>query len=88
MATWINPFDWQTIFVGTLAGSWQIFIFIILIAISFLAGRFRLPDKIFLIFIVLFAIILGLAQLGGLYILIMLITGLVIYYGLAKLVKQ
>ena len=87
MANWINPFDFQTIFVNTLSGTWTIFIFIILIAVSYLAGRFRLNDRVFVILLLLFGITMA-PQLGGLYVLMIIITGLATYYGLAKVVKQ
>ena len=84
--TYQNPFNFEQIFINIFSGSWVIFIFLALIVLSILAGRFRLNDKVFLMLLVLFGILTG-QQLGGLYALMMIIVGLVIYYGLAKTVK-
>lgn len=83
----INPLDLQTIFVSTIAGSWIIAIFIAVIGLSILAARLRMNDKVFLIFVVLFGVLMS-PQLGGLYTLIMVVTGIAIYYGIAKIFKQ
>jgi hypothetical protein len=86
LTTYINPFDLETILVGTLAGGWIIFIFLALIGLSMLAGRLRMNDKVFLMLLVLFGIFMA-DKLGGLYSLMIIIVGLVIYYGIAKIVK-
>lgn len=86
MAMYINPLDLQNILVNTLAGNWNIFLFLALIAISAGAGIFRMSDRLYISFIVLFGVFMA-VHLGGLYALILVVVGLVIYYGLAKLVK-
>ena len=87
MTTYIQPLDLQTILVNTLSGSWIVFLFLALIGFSILAAKFRLNDKVFLMLIVLFGIFMA-QPLGGLYALMIIILGLVIYYGIAKIVKQ
>ncbi|MGA2130651.1 MAG: hypothetical protein ABSG05_03520 [Candidatus Pacearchaeota archaeon] len=84
--TYINPLNLYTIFVTYLAGNLTVFIFLAMIGISLLAGRFRMPDRVFMSLIALFGIIMS-QYLGGLYALMIVVAGLVIYYQLAKEVK-
>lgn len=84
--TYIAPLDLQTILVNTFAGNMIVFMLFALIGISLLAGKFRMPDRVFISSIALFGIIMS-SYLGGLYVLLIVISGLVIYYVFAKLVK-
>jgi hypothetical protein len=86
MAVYLAPFALDNLFVNVLAGNWNIFIFLALILISAGAGLFRMPDRVYLSFVVLFGVFMA-VHLGGLYALMLVLVGLGIYYGLAKLVK-
>lgn len=85
--TFIEPLNLQYILVNTFAGSMNIFIFIAVIVIAALAGKFRMPNIIFLVSIGLFAIFLS-SYINGLYAFVIIITGLVTFYSLGRLIKN
>lgn len=87
MATYMNPFDLQNLFVSTFAGDWTVFIFIAVIVIAMGSGFFRMNDKIFAIMLVLFTIIMS-PYMGGIYLIAMLLVGLISFYSIARIVKQ
>jgi hypothetical protein len=82
----ISPFDLKTILINDVAGSVEIFSFLAVILISFLFAKFSLPGKIVLILYVLFTVIMA-AYMGGLYVLFIIVSGLVTYWGVSKIVS-
>lgn len=82
----IQPFDFESIFVTTLSGTPEIFSFLAVIAISGLAAFFRMRNSIALILFALFGIIMS-QYIGGFYVLIILIGGLSVFYGISKIIK-
>lgn len=84
--TWIQPLEIQKIFVNMLSGNIEIFAFMAFISISVLAAKFQMPNSITLVMFVLFAVIMNTyLNLGGIYILLILLTGLITFYSLSKL---
>jgi len=83
---YIEPLDLKSIFVTNLAGSTNIFIFLAIIVIAALAGRFRMPNSIALIMLVLFSVFLA-AYIPGIYFLMICIGGMVIFFGIGKITK-
>lgn len=84
----IQPLDLQTILVNGLAGSLLIFLFIALIVIGFLGARFRMSNTIILIMIALFGVIVGQYLENGLYALIIIFSGVLIFYGIGSIVRR
>ena len=85
--------DLYTIFVEDLAGDLLIFYTLAIIAFSFLAAKFRIPNIIFLILMTFFIIIMaGLTEFGtGLkifYALLIFIAGFFVYYSISKIIKD
>ena len=83
----IEPLDLQYILVNTFAGTVNIFIFISMLVIAVLAGRFRMPNIIVLTMFGLFAIFLA-SYINGLYAFVVIITGLVTFYSIGRLIKN
>lgn len=84
--SWIEPLALQEWFVNTLAGGIEIFTFLAFIAISAMAAKFQMPNMVTLIMFILFAAIMNFyLNLGGLYILMILVAGLVTFYSFSKL---
>jgi hypothetical protein len=81
--TYIEPLDLKEIFLVTLAGSTEIFAFLSFITIAFGSAYFRLPDKIFLIMIAMYAVFMS-PYMGGIYLLVILIGGILTFWGLSK----
>jgi len=50
----IQPLDLETILVENLAGSWVIFIFLMIVLLSILAAKFRMPNSVFMVLFTLF----------------------------------
>lgn len=89
MVDFINPLDLESIFVYVLAGSPQIFLFIALLFIAGLAGRFRMPNSIFLLSICLFGIFLASSSIiTELYFMVIILSGTIISYLLGRLIKS
>ena len=84
--TWNEPLALENLFINTLAGSTTIFTFIAIIAISIVCARFRVPDKIFWMILVVFAALFG-AYIGGLYLLVIIILGLIIYEAIGSFMR-
>ena len=88
MADYIAPLDLQQIFLNIFAGSQEVFLAIFLLGISVLAGIFRMPGVIFLIMVALAGILLYAWLGGGLYILIIVVAGMIIFSIVSRLVKR
>jgi len=84
----IKPLDLQNILVNYFAGSMEIFIFIAMIFFGFMAAKFRMPNSIFLILMVLFVILMAGYGIQYLYTLAIFAIGLFVYYIVAKMIKS
>ena len=81
-----SPLDLEQILVVDLAGNPEVFSFVAIILYAFAAAKFNLPNKVSLTLFGLFTVIMA-AYLQGLFVLVNLVTGLVIYYNFGKLAK-
>ena len=82
----IQPFDFESIFVTTLSGTPEIFSFLAIIFIFAIAAYFKMSNSIALVMFGLFGVIMA-QYIGAFYVLIILIGGLGIFYGISKIVK-
>ena len=84
----IQPLDLEQILVANFAGTSQIFLFIAIVFISALAGRFRMPNMIALPMIGLFIVMLmGTSIAGevtGLYLITLILVSLSTFWALSK----
>ena len=81
-----SPFDLEQILVIDLAGSADIFSFIAIIFAGVMMSKFSLPSKLSLPLFALFGIIMS-SYIGGLYVLIIILTGIVTFYSISKIWK-
>lgn len=81
-----NPLGMQDLLVNTIAGSLEIFTFLSIIIISAMSAKFNMPKSIFLVIIALFGIIMA-QWIGGLYLILILLSGLMIFTALARLFR-
>ena len=86
MTTFVEPLALQTIIVNMLAGSIEIFIAIAFIFMAGLAARFRMPNFVTLTMFATFGIVMS-RFLGGLYILILLVMGMITFISIAKMFR-
>ena len=82
----VAPLDLENIFVNTLAGTPTIFTFLAFILLSGMAAYFKMPNAIFLVMFVLFGVVFS-SYVGGIYILILLLSGLSTFYLISKIIK-
>lgn len=80
----IEPLNLKYILVNTFSGTLNIFIFIALLFIAMLAGRFRMPNTIALMMIALFGILFA-NYVNGVYAFVIIIGGLVGFFGIGRL---
>jgi len=57
--TFINPLDFENLFIANLAGTWMIFIIISLIVISVMASKYKVPNLLYLMLLGLFGLIIA-----------------------------
>lgn len=83
----IQPFDFQTLFINTLAGSTDIFILLAAIFIAILSTRFRMSLPITFMVFGLFAILIAVVSYWFMAITVF-IGGIAIFYMIGKFWKQ
>lgn len=83
----IEPLDLKSILVDTLSGSSKIFFFLMLITIASLAGYFRLPNTVALVFLGLFMVFMFSIN-PGFYLLAILFFSVTISYSIGRLIKN
>ena len=86
MTGFIEPLDLQTILINILAGNLNIFVFLAVIFIAALAAMFRMPGIIAMVMFVLFAIFLK-EYVGGLFLIVILLVGISVFYGIGRIFK-
>ena len=87
MPTYIAPLDLKYIFQNVLAGSPNIFMGLFFLAISVTSGLFKIQNQVFLLLIGLSSIILYGWFGGGFYLLTIIITGLVVFWTVKRIVS-
>lgn len=83
----IEPLNLECLLVNTFAGGITMFIFVALIAIAILGTTFRMINTTILIIYALFAIIMATFIGGSIYFLAILIAGLVVAFGIGRMLK-
>lgn len=88
--TFVQPLDLQTILVNLLSGSNEIFLGIIIIAISGMAAFFHMDNMITLIMLGLFFVIMSVySPVGSGFLLLgVIVTSLMVYFTISKIVKN
>lgn len=83
---WVEPLNLECILVNTFAGSIEIFVFLALIFIAMVGARFRMINMTLLIMFGLFGVLMA-QFMGGIYFLTVMIAGLVISFGIGRIIK-
>ena len=81
-----QPLDLYNSLVTTLSGSLTIFLALALLAIAGLSAMFRMSGVITLVSFALFVVLLA-AVTGNLFILVMIVTGLLVFWGISKIFR-
>ncbi len=80
----IEPLNLECIFINTFSESLPIFLGVFILFISYLAARFKMNGYSFFAMLALFSLIM-IRWEEGLFVLITLIGGIMIYYVLSKI---
>ncbi len=84
-----NFFDFESIFVFELVGSWTLFIFIALIIIAFAATRNNMPTSVTLMLISLFLMIIVATIFDTLiWVFLLLMIGFIFYFIISRLLRR
>ena len=87
MGTYIEPFAFKKIFLNYFLGSYQLFIYALVIIYSYIAAKYQMPNMVFLILMVVIAIMFA-AYIGeSIYFLILLILGLVVFKAISAMIS-
>ncbi len=83
------PLDLETLLVANFAGSAEIFLFVAIIVLSFLAGKLRIPNgvslSLFAIFVMIMAGTVFTGTFTGLYVTTLAIAALFVSYAANRL---
>ena len=82
----VSPLDFESIFVNTFAGGWEIFIFIAGILISAMAAKFKMPTILFMSMVGLFAFTIA-NWVSWVYAVVVVVGAMGIFFMIARLVK-
>ena len=83
----IDPFDFHRIFVSILAGSPDVFTFILIMLVSGLGAYFRMDSKVMMIIYLVAGIVMS-TYIGAIYVLIILIVGIITFYSVARMFNR
>lgn len=87
MGTYIAPLDLKTLFVDTFLGGMELFIFAFIILFSFACAKFNMSNRIYLTLLAVSLILISIvAQINGIYVLVVSIIGIISFKSISKLV--
>ena len=87
MGNFIEPFDLKTLLVDTFLGGMEIFIFAFIIVFSFACAKFNISNRIYLTLLAVSLILISMvAEISGIYVLVVSIIGIISFKSLSKLV--
>lgn len=84
---YINPLNLKYIFQNVFAGNGDVFFILFMLGISILAGVFRMNNMTFLVLIGLSSVMLYSWFGGGFYVTVIFITGLIVFWGVKRIVR-
>ena len=84
---WAEALNLEHWFINVFSGSQPVFTFVTIIAIASMAAFFRMSNSTTLIMVALYASIMS-AYLSGIYLLVVILSGLIISYIIPKLVTR
>ena len=85
--TFFEPLDLKGILINSLAGSVEIFMFIVFIALGATTAALKIPKSVSLVFFGLLAMILS-NFFPGLYLIVLIMTGMIVTHAISKVVTR
>jgi len=77
----------EKILVSYLAGSMEVFFFLAIIAITWIAAKYRMPNAILAVLLGLFVVLMT-NYFSMMYMLVIILAALFMYFALAKSIKS
>jgi hypothetical protein len=91
VSTFIQPLDLYNILVNFFLGSADLFVFVFVIAFSFISAKYNLPNKIYLtlmaIGLIMFSVISQKTVGQSIYVLIIFLVGVVTFKGVSRIMQ-
>lgn len=84
---YIQPLNLEKIFLQIFAGSLEIFIAMLFLAMCVVAGLFRMSDKVFVLMVILASVMLGRILPTGLFLLVLIIAGISLFWAISRIMK-
>lgn len=86
MGTFIQPFDFKTLFVDYFLGSMQLFIFGFIIIFSLACARFQMGNRLYLTLLAVSLILISIVTgTSAIYLLVICLVGIVAFNALRKM---
>ena len=85
--TFVEPLDIQRILVNNLAGSVEIFIFLIALMLGLASAKMRIPGIAMMVIFSIFAIMVSVIY-PGLYLIVAILIGLIVFNIASKLITR
>lgn len=85
-ATYIDPFDFRTIFVDVLLGGTELFIFAFVILLSYISAKYDFSNQTFLILLAISSLIFAGVLGQSIYILVIFLVGVLSFIGIKKII--
>lgn len=82
-----EPLNLEYILVNMLSGSMEIFFFLMMIVLAYMAARMRMPNIITIMMAALFIIMMAGLGFQLLYLVTILLVGLIFFFVISKLIK-
>lgn len=84
--TYIDPFDYQTIFVNYFLGTTDLIIYALIFLVSILCAKYQMSNKVYFTILILSSLILASFLGHSLYVLIILVIGLISFKGIGSMI--
>jgi len=88
MVTYINPLDFETIFLGYFLGGTKLFAYIFIIIVSYACARYQIDNKYYLTILAIGSIMFGIYFGESMFVVVLLILGIITFKPLASLFSK
>lgn len=88
VTNFVQPFDFKTIILNYFLGDQNLFIYLLVVGIAFVCAYFQMSNRNFLIILILASTLFAFYLGSGVYFLILLAIGLIVYKSFSRLFKN
>ena len=88
MADFISPYDIREVVFTYLLGGSELLPFFLILVLSLVAAFFRMPAGIFVVILLFGSLLLGYLMGNSIFILVLLVFGIFIFWGISRFVER